>query len=78
MVVALRDHGAVAGTAASLLSFMQWGSAALGAGLVAAMANGTAMPMAGVMLGGALLAFVVVLNAFGRRRTPDAGATAAA
>jgi DHA1 family bicyclomycin/chloramphenicol resistance-like MFS transporter len=72
-VVALRDHGPVAGTAASLLSFMQWGSAALGAGMVAAMANGTAMPMASVMLGGALLAFVVVLNAFGRRKTPDAG-----
>lgn len=74
-VVALRDHGAVAGTAASLLSFLQWGSAALGAGLVAAMANGTAMPMAGVMFGGALLAFVVVLRAFGRHRTPDVGVT---
>jgi DHA1 family bicyclomycin/chloramphenicol resistance-like MFS transporter len=64
--LALRDHGAVAGTASSLLSFLQWGSAAVGSGLVAAMANGTALPMTGVMLGGALVAFVVVQRAFNR------------
>ena len=69
-VLALRDHGPVAGTASSLLSFLQWGSAAVGAGLVAAMANGTALPMAGVMMAGALLAFVVVQRAF--NRTPRA------
>ena len=65
-VLALRDHGPIAGTASSLLSFLQWGSAALGSGLVALLANGTALPMTGVMAGGAAAAFVVVRRAFGR------------
>jgi len=68
-VTALRDHGPVAGTASSLLSLMQWGSAAVGSGLVAALANGTALPMTVVMAGGALIGLLVVLSAFGRRPT---------
>jgi len=69
-VTALRDHGPVAGTASSLLSLLQWGSAALGSGLVAALANGTALPMTLVMTGGALAGLAIVIGAFGRRPRP--------
>ena len=76
-VVALRDHGPVAGTAASLLSFLQWGSAALGSGLVAAMANGTALPMTAVMMCAALLGLLTALRAFGWPANSQAAAAAA-
>jgi DHA1 family bicyclomycin/chloramphenicol resistance-like MFS transporter len=65
-VIALRDQGPVAGTAASLLSFLQWGASAVGSGLVALLANGTAVPMTVVMMTGAGIAFLVVQRAFGR------------
>jgi DHA1 family bicyclomycin/chloramphenicol resistance-like MFS transporter len=68
VVLALRDHGAVAGTASALLSFLQWGSAALGSGLVALLADGTARPMTEVMAGGSLLGLVAVWRAFGGKR----------
>ena len=71
-VTALHNHGPVAGTASSLLSLMQWGSAALGSGLVAAMANGTARPMTAVMMGAALLGVVVAYAAFARQPAPAA------
>ncbi|MGZ3313648.1 MAG: multidrug effflux MFS transporter [Caulobacteraceae bacterium] len=64
-VTALHNHGPVAGTASSLLSLLQWGSAAVGSGLVAAMANGTARPMTAVMMGAALLCLMAALRAFG-------------
>jgi DHA1 family bicyclomycin/chloramphenicol resistance-like MFS transporter len=70
VVLALRDHAAVAGTAASLLSFLQWGSAAVGSGLAAAMADGTARPMTYVMMGGAFAALLAVRFAFGGRPSP--------
>ncbi len=67
VVLALRDHGAVAGTASALLSFLQWGAAALGSGLVALLADGTARPMTLVMTGGSIAGFIAVLRAFGGR-----------
>jgi DHA1 family bicyclomycin/chloramphenicol resistance-like MFS transporter len=76
-VTALHNHGPVAGTASSLLSLLQWGSAAVGSGLVAAMANGTALPMTTVMMGAAVLGVLTALLAFGRRAHPRATATAA-
>ena len=76
VVLALRDHGAIAGTAASLLSFLQWGSAAAGSGLVALLADGTARPMTTVMAGGALVALLVVYRAFGKPRIEPASASA--
>ena len=69
-VTALRDHGPVAGAASSLLSLMQWGAAALGSGLVAALANGTALPMAAVMGGGALVGLLIALTAFAHLAPP--------
>jgi DHA1 family bicyclomycin/chloramphenicol resistance-like MFS transporter len=76
-VTALRDHGPVAGTASSLLSLLQWGSAALGSGLVAALANGTALPMTGVMMAAAVLGVIVARLAFGRPAAPAAASAAA-
>jgi DHA1 family bicyclomycin/chloramphenicol resistance-like MFS transporter len=76
-VTALHNHGPVAGTASSLLSLMQWGSAALGSGLVAFFANGTARPMTTVMMGAALLGLLVAQQAFGRKPAPEAISAAA-
>jgi len=75
-VTALHSHGPVAGTASSLLSLMQWGSAALGSGLVAAMANGTAGPMTTVMAGAALLGVAVACAAFAQPAAPAAAPVA--
>jgi DHA1 family bicyclomycin/chloramphenicol resistance-like MFS transporter len=76
-VTALHNHGPVAGTASSLLSLLQWGSAALGSGLVAAMANGTAVPMTTVMMGAAILGVLAALLAFGRLASPAPASAAA-
>jgi DHA1 family bicyclomycin/chloramphenicol resistance-like MFS transporter len=65
-VTALHNHGPVAGTASSLLSLLQWGSGALGTGLVAAMANGTALPMTTIMATAAVLGLVVAWTVFAR------------
>ena len=65
VVVALRDHGQIAGTASALLSFLQFGSAALGSGMVAALANGTALPMTGMMAFGAVIGLICARRAFG-------------
>jgi DHA1 family bicyclomycin/chloramphenicol resistance-like MFS transporter len=73
-VTALHNHGPVAGTASSLLSLLQWGSAALGSGLVAAMANGTALPMTAVMMGAAVLGLLTAQRAFGWLAGPAAAA----
>ena len=69
-VTALHNHGPVAGAASSLLSLMQWGSAALGSGLVALLANGTARPMTTVMAGAAALGLVAACLAFARLAPP--------
>ncbi len=69
-VLALRDHGAVAGTASALMSFLQMASASLGTGLVALFANGTAVPMTGVMVAGAGCALIAARLAFKRRPSP--------
>src|SRR6185312_7789006 len=75
-VTALHNHGPGAGTASALLSLLQWGSAALGSGLVAAMANGTAGPMTTVMAGAALLGVAVACAAFARPAAPAAAPVA--
>jgi DHA1 family bicyclomycin/chloramphenicol resistance-like MFS transporter len=69
-VTALHSHGPVAGTASSLLSLMQWGSAAVGSGLVAAFANGTARPMTTVMVSAAIAGLAVAYLAFARPAGP--------
>jgi DHA1 family bicyclomycin/chloramphenicol resistance-like MFS transporter len=69
-VTALHNHGPVAGAASSLLSLMQWGSAAVGSGLVALLANGTARPMTTVMASAAVLGLAVAWLAFARPAPP--------
>lgn len=68
-VLALRDHGAVAGTAAALMTFLQMASAALGSGLIGWLADGTAGPMTGLMAAGSVCGLVAARYAF-RRRIP--------
>ncbi len=51
-VGALSRHPARAGSASALLGTLQFGCAALGSALVGALANGTPVPMALLMLGG--------------------------
>jgi DHA1 family bicyclomycin/chloramphenicol resistance-like MFS transporter len=69
-VLALRDHGAVAGTASALMSFLQMASASLGTGLVAVLANGTAAPMTGIMAAGACAGLLAARRAFRGRPAP--------
>ena len=57
VILALREHGAIAGAASSMIGFLQGALGASGTALVAIFANGTAAPMAGVMAVFALIAF---------------------
>ena len=63
-VLALRDHGPVAGTAAALMSFLQTGASTLGSGLIGLLANGTALPMTGLMMLGAGCGLLAARRAF--------------
>ncbi len=72
VVVALRDHGQISGTASALVSLLQWGAAALGSGMVAFLANGTALPMTGMMAVGAIFGLVSARRAFRPPPVPTA------
>jgi DHA1 family bicyclomycin/chloramphenicol resistance-like MFS transporter len=48
-VLALQDHGSVAGTASALMMCLMVGFGSLGSFLVAVLANGTGLPMTGAM-----------------------------
>ena len=66
-MLALRDHGPVAGTAAALLSFLQTMASTVFSGLISLLANGTALPMTGLMMLGAASGLVAARRAFRRR-----------
>jgi DHA1 family bicyclomycin/chloramphenicol resistance-like MFS transporter len=55
-VGAFRNHGAQAGSASALLGLLQFGIGACGGFVVGLLADGTGVPMAGLMLAGALAA----------------------
>jgi MFS transporter, DHA1 family, multidrug resistance protein len=59
--LALAPHGRVAGNAAAVLGCIQFGLGGLGGGLVGALDNGTAMPMAGIIGVAGLLALTIQL-----------------
>jgi DHA1 family bicyclomycin/chloramphenicol resistance-like MFS transporter len=59
--LALAPHGKVAGSAAAMLGFIQFGLGGIGGGLVSALDNGTAMPMVAVISFGGLLALAINL-----------------
>jgi DHA1 family bicyclomycin/chloramphenicol resistance-like MFS transporter len=63
--LALSLHGEAAGTAAALLGALQFAVGAVAAPLVGVFGTGSALPMAAVMGGAALLAAVVTLVALG-------------
>ncbi len=67
--IALNRHGDSAGSAAALLGSSQFLIGGAIAPLVGALANGTPVPMAGVILGAAALALVLFLSA--RRRLDE-------
>lgn len=60
-VLALDPYGDKAGTASALMGTIQFGLGAVGAGLVSALFDGTAVPLAATMAGCALLALAIVL-----------------
>ena len=70
-VLALAEHGAIAGTAASLMSALQLATGSLMVALSGAFANGTEVRMVAAIAGCAVLAAVVQL-ALGRIRVGDA------
>jgi DHA1 family bicyclomycin/chloramphenicol resistance-like MFS transporter len=76
-MLAMEAHGAIAGTAAALMGAFQFGLGAVGSAVVAALADGTAAPMLGVIAGCGVAAALVANLAFPKRTAP-AGAGAAA
>ena len=76
--MALSPHGSHAGNASAVLGFLQFGVSAAGGILVSALQNGSALPMAGLMAGGGLVA-ATLLPLTGRNRShPTATAPPAA
>ena len=63
VILALREHGAVAGAASALIGFLQGALGASGTALVSIFANGTAAPMTGVMAVFALISFATAVLA---------------
>jgi DHA1 family bicyclomycin/chloramphenicol resistance-like MFS transporter len=59
--LALAPHGKVAGSAAAMLGCIQFALGGLGGGLVSALDDGTAMPMAGVIAFGGVVALAINL-----------------
>ena len=62
VILALREHGAIAGAASALIGFMQGALGASGTMLVSLLANGTAAPMTAVMAVFALISFATALR----------------
>ena len=59
-VLALEEHGAIAGTASALMGTLQFVTGAVAMGITGLFANGTARPMLAGIAGCAALAFVMV------------------
>lgn len=68
-VLALDPHGARAGTASALMGTIQFGLGALGAGLVSALFDGTAVPLTATMAACSLLALAITLATLRLGRT---------
>ncbi len=67
-VLALEEHGAIAGTASALLGTLQMLAGAIAMGIAGAFANGKPLPMVVGMASGALLGFVLTWLTLGGRR----------
>lgn len=77
-VLALHPHGALAGTASALMGTLTFATGAAASALVSILANGTAMPMVGVMAGCALAALATAWFSFLAPAQPAGGAAASA
>jgi DHA1 family bicyclomycin/chloramphenicol resistance-like MFS transporter len=76
-VLALDDHGPIAGAASALMGTLQFVVGVLAMALVGYFSNGTALPMVAGIAGCALVAFLLVQFAVGRRdRAEKEGAPA--
>ncbi len=75
-VLALAEHGPIAGTASSLMGTLQLAIGAVVMAVSGSLNNGTVMPMVGGIAACALLSFVLGLFTFGFRDRVAAGAPA--
>jgi DHA1 family bicyclomycin/chloramphenicol resistance-like MFS transporter len=66
-VLALDDHGPIAGAASALMGTLQFATGVLAMAVVGWFSNGTALPMVAGIAGTALAAFVLAQLALGRR-----------
>jgi DHA1 family bicyclomycin/chloramphenicol resistance-like MFS transporter len=66
-VLALDDHGPIAGAASALMGTLQFVVGVLAMALVGYFSNGTALPMVAGIAGCALVAFLLAQFAVGRR-----------
>ena len=73
-VLALEDHGAIAGTASSLMGTLHFVTAAIAMVIVSFFTDGTALPMAGGIALAAALAFVLTQATIGRQAAANAAA----
>jgi DHA1 family bicyclomycin/chloramphenicol resistance-like MFS transporter len=67
-VLALDDHGPIAGAASALMGTLQFATGVLAMAVVGWFSNGTALPMVAGIAGTALAAFVLAQLALGGRR----------
>ncbi|GAB1582442.1 multidrug effflux MFS transporter [Phyllobacterium phragmitis] len=68
-VLALEDHGAIAGTASALMGTLQFVAAAIAMGIAGAFFDGTALPMVGGIAACAIAALLLTQLSLGRRRS---------
>ncbi|RCW86100.1 multidrug effflux MFS transporter [Phyllobacterium bourgognense] len=75
-VLALEDHGEIAGTASALMGTLQFVTAAVAMGIAGAFFDGTALPMAAGIALCAVGALIVTQTTVARRRVVEAEAAA--
>ncbi|UWF58279.1 multidrug effflux MFS transporter [Brucella sp. 2716] len=77
-VLALEDHGEIAGTASALMGTLHFVIGGVAIGIVGAYSDGTALPMIGGITGCALVAFALAQIVLARKSSKRGRATAAA
>jgi len=70
-VLALEDHGEIAGTASALLGTLHFVIGGIAIGITGAFFDGSALPMIGGIAACAVTAFLVALIVFSRKTEPD-------
>jgi DHA1 family bicyclomycin/chloramphenicol resistance-like MFS transporter len=73
-VLALEEHGAIAGTASALMGTLQFVTGAVVMATVGVFADGTALPMVAGIAGCALLAYAMARGTLGGKRAAPAAA----